>query len=65
PQGGDQNGDFEGDCIEVKICWPYWRPVEHCILYWGPNGQQMRRCWIQNEVWQACSLWVEVCPCDE
>lgn len=67
PMGGVQNGWFEGDCIEVVICWPYSRTYEKkvpCAVYGQSPG--IGWCWIQvTETWQACSPAVVVCPCDE
>lgn len=67
PGGGDQNGGFEGACIEVMICWPYSRTYEKafpCATYGQKPG--FGTCWITvTETWEACSDWIEVCPCAE
>lgn len=66
PEGGDQNGFWEGSCIEVKICWPYYKPVtKRLITGYDSLDRPIYVTWTVIEEWEACSPWVEVCPCDE
>lgn len=57
PNGADQNGFGEGDCIEVKFCWEYqfWMPA---LI--GKDGTYTPAHWEFG--WQ-CSEPEEVCPC--
>ena len=38
PNGEVQNGGFEFDCIEVKICWSHKIVVDVVVYFWTPTG---------------------------
>lgn len=65
PNGEDQNGVTEGNCIEVKFCWEYTVWVAgHYGFYVA--GDEIRWGWIPGYselLWSCSTPPQEVCPC--
>jgi len=69
PNGEDQNGVGEGECIEVKVCWTYHYPKT--VTYGFKFGLAdvltgSARFGVTMVLWAEatiCSDSVEVCPC--
>lgn len=69
PNGVDQNGVGEGDCIEVKVCWTYLFQKTVSAGFKFSIGDLFgggSRISIAMVVWDKatiCSESVEACPC--
>jgi hypothetical protein len=73
--GGVQNGGWEGDCIEVKVCWYYWYEVQisQTSTHGGSvavkpgisvGGEHSTTTTVTKwRLGEVCSSTTEICPC--
>lgn len=64
PNGDVVNGGWEGDCIEVQICWHYTTWVKVLQFVFTETGFRTRYVWIKvrREICNGGND-TEVCPC--